>query len=127
MKILLFIFTLLLFLSSVSLAQKGTAEPDYYPQGYGGETWSGEVTAINEDTREFTLTYRNGDKTQTFVGVLQKGYKVKMKDGRDYEVKLADLKGMRLKAYYMTKSKKDSSGTKVKINEVFRIKFLPKN
>ena len=127
MKKLIIAFTLLLFFSGVSLAQKGTAEPDYYPQGYAGETWSGEVTSTNEDTREFTLTYTKGQKTQTFVGVLPKGYTVKMKDGRDYEVKMADLMGMRLKAYFMTKSKKDSNGVKVKTNEVFKIKFLPKD
>jgi hypothetical protein len=38
--------------------------------------------------REFTLTYKKGDKEQTFVGMLPKGYTVKMKDGRDYEVSL---------------------------------------
>lgn len=127
MKKLIFAFTVLLCLSGVSLAQKGTAESDYYPQGYAGETWSGEVTSVNEDTREFTLTYTKGQKTQTFVGVLTKGFTVKMKDGRDYEVKMADLVGMRLKAYYITKSKKDSNGVKVKTNEVFKIKFLPKD
>jgi len=73
-----------------------------------GDTWSGEVTSVNEDTREFTLTYKKGDKEQTFIGVLPKGYTVKMKDGRDYEVKMADLMGKRLKAYYMSKSKNDA-------------------
>jgi len=127
MKNLIIAFAFLLFISGVSFAQKGTSESDYYPQGYGGDTWSGEVTSTNEDTREFTLTYTKGQKTQTFVGVLRKGYTVKMKDGRDYEVKMADLMGMRLKAYYMTKSKKDSNGVKVKTNEVFKIKFIPKD
>ena len=127
MKKLIIAFAFLLFLSGVSLAQKGTAEPDYYPQGYAGDTWSGEVTSTNEDPREFTLTYIKGQKTQTFVGVLSKGYTVKMKDGRDYEVKMVDLMGIRLTAYFMTKSKKDSNGVKVKTNEVFKIKFLPKD
>ena len=117
---------ILVFCAGVSMAQKGTAEPDYYPMNYSGDTWTGEVTSINEDTREFILTYKKGDKEQTFVGVLPKGYTVKMKDGSDHEVKMADLMGMRVKVYYMTKSKKDANGGKVKINEVFKTKFLPK-
>lgn len=76
--------------------------------------------------REFTLTYRKGDKEQTFAVVLPKGYTVKMKDGSDHEVMMAELIGMRLKVYYMTKSKKVSD-QKVKTNEVFKIKFLPPN
>ena len=117
---------LVLLFSGISVAQHGTAEPDYYPTGYNGDTWSGEVTAANEDTREFTLTYTKGDKKETFVGVLPAGYTVRMKDGRDYAVKVAELIGMRLKAYYITRSKKDANGAKVKTYEVFKIKFFPK-
>jgi hypothetical protein len=126
MKKLFAALAFLILFTGVSMAQKGTAEPDYYPQGYSGDTWTGEVTSINEDTREFTLTYTKGDKSQTFVGVLPKGYKVQMKDGRDYEVTMADLMGKRIRAYYINKSKKDANGVKVKTNEVFKIKFLPK-
>jgi hypothetical protein len=117
---------ILILCAAVSLPQKGTAEPDYYPMGYSGSTWTGEVTSIDEAAREFTLTYKKGDKEQTFVGVLPKGYTVKMKDGTDYEVKMADLMGMQLKAYYTTKEKKDADGVNQKTNEVFKIKFLPK-
>lgn len=108
------------------MAQKGTAEPGYYPMGYAADTWTGEVTSVNEETREFTLTYKKGDKEQTFVGVLPTGYKVKMKDGSDHEIKLAELRGLRIKVYYMTKSKKVND-QKVKTNEVFKIKFLPQS
>lgn len=80
---------------SITVAQKGTAEPDYYPTGYSGDTWTGVVTSANEDTREFTLTYKRGDKEQTFVGVLPKGYTVQMKDGRDHEIKMDQLLGKR--------------------------------
>lgn len=127
MKKLIIAFSLLLLFTAASPAQKGVAESDYYPMSYSGDTWTGEVTAVNEDTREFTLTYRNSGKEQTFVGVLAKGYTVKMKDGRNYEVKMTELKGMRIKAYYMTKSKKDANGVKVKTHEVFKIRFLPKD
>jgi len=70
------------------------------------------------------LKYKRGDKEQTFVGVLPKGYRIKMKDGSFHEVKMSELMGMRMKPYYMTKSKKVND-QKIKSNEVFRIRFLP--
>ena len=33
----------LIFCAGVSMAQRGTAELDYYPMGYAGDTWTGEV------------------------------------------------------------------------------------
>lgn len=127
MKRIFFALAVLILCAGVSMAQKGTAEPGYYPMGYSGDTWTGEITAVNEDTREFTLTYTKESKTQTFVGVLPKGYRVKMKDDSYREVEMAALMGMRVKTYYTTKSKKDANGVKVKTNEVIEIKFLPKN
>jgi hypothetical protein len=124
MKNVFVVLALIVVCASIAVAQKGTAEPDYYPSGYSGDTWTGVVTSANEDTREFTLTYKRGEKEQTFIGVLPKGYTVKMKDGSNHEVKVNELMGMRLKAYYMTKTKK-VDGEKVKTNEVFQIKFLP--
>jgi hypothetical protein len=126
MKRLSMALAFLILCAGVSMAQKGTAEPDYYPPGYNGDTWTGEVTTVNEDTREFTLTYAKGDKTQTFIGVLPKGYTAKMKDGSDQEVHMAKLMGLRVKVYYISKNKKDADGVKVKTNEVFKINFLPK-
>ena len=98
--------TFVILCAGVSMAQKGTAEPDYCPNGYSGDTFTGEVTAVNEDSREFTLTYGKGDKAQTIVGVLPKGYTVKMKDGRDHEIQMLELVGERIKAYYVTRQKR---------------------
>ena len=39
-------FVCLIVCAGVSVAQKGKAEPDYYPLGYSGDTWTGEVTAL---------------------------------------------------------------------------------
>ncbi len=115
--------------TGVCRAQEGTAEPGYYPVGYSGAIWTGEITSVNEGTREFTLTYRKGSKEQTFAGVLKEGYKYKMADGSYREVKMADLvrtgAGMRIRAYYMVKTRK-VDGRKVKFNEVFNIEFVPK-
>ncbi len=123
MKKFFFISAFLLLFSQAVFAQKGTAESDYYPAGYSGDVWMGVVTAVDETAREFTLTYKKGDKEQTFVGVLQKGYSVKKPDGTDYEIKMSDLMGLKLRAYYITKTKK-VDGVKVKTNEVFQIKTM---
>src|ERR1043165_3919270 len=109
MKKLALSLALILLCSGIAAAQHGTAEPGYYPSGFNGDTWTGEVTAVTEDMREFTLTYTKGSNTQTFVGILPKGYTVKMKDGRDYEVKMSELMGMRLRAYYITRKNKDAN------------------
>src|SRR5215213_4769091 len=102
----LFMVLAVFLCANTSFAQKGTAEPDYYPAGYVGDTWTGEVTAIDEDKREFTLTYKKKDKEESFVGVLPTGYTVKMKDGSDHELKMQELMGMQVRVYYIAKSKK---------------------
>ncbi|HEY1206688.1 MAG: hypothetical protein ABSH46_04265 [Bryobacteraceae bacterium] len=103
--------------TAACLAQQVAAEADYYPLGYSGAAWIGEINSVNEDTREFTLTYKKGDKEQTFVGVLQKGYRWRMADGAYREVKMADLlrtgAQMRIKAYYTVKTRK-VNGQKVR-------------
>ena len=123
MRKLLLLTVVMVISTAVSLAQKGTAEPDYYPQNYSGDTWTGVVTSVNEDTREFTLTYKKNDKEETFVGNLPKGYTHKMADGTNQEIKLADLMGVKLRAYYMSKTKKVND-QKIKYNDVFKIKIL---
>jgi len=106
------------------LAQHGTAPNDYYPPGYNGDTWSGEVTSTNDDTREITLTYTKGSKTETFSGVLQEGYKVKLKDGTLHELKPSEIsKGTQLMIFYMQKTRKDGD-KKIKYYEIFRLQVL---
>jgi hypothetical protein len=56
---------LIIFCASVTYAQKGKAEGDYYPLGYPGDTWTGEVTAFDNDQRTLTLTY--GKDKLTFI------------------------------------------------------------
>jgi hypothetical protein len=95
-------------------------------RAYLGGTCIGEVTAVNEDTGEITLTYTEGNKTQTFVGILAKGYKAKTKDGSEQKVEMANLMGMRVKAYYMVKREIDANDVKVETKEVLMIRLLPK-
>jgi hypothetical protein len=67
MKRLFVAFACLILFSAVSAAQKGKADPDYYPIGYSGDTWTGEVTAFDNDQRTLTLTYVKDKKVSTFV------------------------------------------------------------
>jgi hypothetical protein len=118
---------LIVFCIANAYAQKGAAEPDYYPMGYNGDTRTGEVTATDDSKREITLSYKKRDKEETFVGVLEEGYAVKMKDGSMRELKGSAIStGTRIKAYYITKTKKDASGAKTKFNQIIKIRFLPK-
>jgi len=93
--------------------------------GYAGDTWTGEVSAVNDANREITLVYNGSKKTETFVGVLQQGYKVKLKDGSLVELKLSMIHtGTRLKVYYMAKDRK-VNGRKERFYEIFQIDSLP--
>jgi hypothetical protein len=46
-----------------------------------------------------------------------------MADGTDREIKLADLMGMQLRVYYMSKTRKVND-QKIKYNDVFKLKML---
>lgn len=125
MKKLLVALALLILCAGVPMAQTRETEGHYFPMEYRGHTCTGEVTAVNEDTREITLTCRKGDETRTFVGVLGKRYKVEIKGGSKQEVKVADLPGKRVKVAYLPKSEMDVNGVKVEAHEVLLILILP--
>lgn len=68
MKRLFVVLACLILSSEIAVAQKGKAAgPDYYPLGYSGNTWTGEVTAFDNVQRTLTLTYTSGKKVETFV------------------------------------------------------------
>jgi hypothetical protein len=116
---------LLIFVVSSLFAQHGTAANGYFPMGYAGDTWTGDVSAANDASREITLVYNSNKKTETFVGVLQQGYKVKLKDGSLAELKVSTIPiGTRLRVYYMAKDRK-VNGQKEKFSEIFRMEFPP--
>ena len=56
---------LIVFCIANAYAQKGTAEPDYYPMGYNGDTWTGEVTATDDSKREITISFKKKDKEES--------------------------------------------------------------
>jgi hypothetical protein len=67
MKRLLVALIVLILCAGVSVAQKGKAEPDYYPLGYSGDTWTGKVTAFDNERRILTLTHASGKDVLTFI------------------------------------------------------------
>ena len=118
---LIFGLSICMFFPLLTHAQHGTAENGYWPMGFVGDTWTGVVSATNDDTCEITLTFTKGDKTQTFTGVLQEGYRVKSNDGTPHVLKVSEIPlGTKLKVYYMPKEHK-VEGRKVKYNEIIRL------
>jgi hypothetical protein len=59
-----------------------------------GKTFKGVVVSSNEATREITIGYTDTAKntTETFVGVLKKGYLVRLRDGTQRELLLSEVK-----------------------------------
>jgi hypothetical protein len=86
MKRLFIVLACLLLCSEMSTAQKGAADPDYYPLGFSGNTWTGEVTAVYNEHRTLTLTYTNGGKSQTFVASMPDAPYERGRDAHNFRV-----------------------------------------
>jgi hypothetical protein len=113
--------------SALGWPQHGTAESGYWPIGYGGDTFTGFVTSLDDTSRTVTLTYvrpKDG-KTETLTGSIEEGYTAKWKDGSLHQIKPSDIPiGTRLKVYYMAKQTK-VEGKKVKSISIFEIAGVP--
>ena len=80
-----------------------------------GDAWTGVVESSDDATREVKIVNPN-NKTETFVGVLQDGYQVKLKDATSRELKVSELKpGLRLRVFYKSKTQ-DVAGQRKKVN-----------
>ena len=109
-----------------AFAQQGLAENGSYPPAYGGRTFTGDVTSVNDASHELTMQYHDAKsgKTETFVGVINKGYAVKAPDGKTQELLPSLIKiGTQLTVYYMPTTSK-VEGKKVKVNTIISIKGL---
>ena len=122
MKRVLLCLAFLLVSSAVGLGQEGTAGSGYWPAGYTGNTWTGVVTAVDEDKRELTLTYTGKKKAETFTGTLRELFLADAKPQPRPVSKMSELMGMRITVYYLRKSKKDASGVKHTTFEIFQFK-----
>jgi hypothetical protein len=76
----------LILWASVTVAQKEQAESDYYPLGYSGDTWIGEVTAFDNERRTLTLTHTDGKNVVTFVASIPDAAYEWGRDGRNFRV-----------------------------------------
>lgn len=89
-----------------------------------GDAWTGQVVTADEATREITLKADDKTKNETFAGVLEEGYKVKLKDGGQRELKISELTpGMRVRVFYKSKERV-AGGQKAKVLSINKIDFL---
>lgn len=103
-------------------AQHGQAEPGYYPIAYIGDTWEGNVTAVDDQAKTITLTYTKGSKNQTFVIKFADGIAVHYTDGTSKDLKPSDLPiGTSAIAYYNNFSEK-VNGKRTDVHEAFEIR-----
>jgi hypothetical protein len=92
-----------------------------------GDIVIGELTGMNETTREITIKYPGKEGTETFSGILTDGYKLKREDGSAGDLKLNEiLPGMRIRVFYKSGHVK-VSGQEQKVNTIHRIDFLGKD
>ncbi len=108
--------------AATALAQHGTAPSNYYPQNYGGSTFTGIVTSTNSD--QITLSYAKGSKTEVFAGRLETGCSVPTKDKSDVKLHAADVpSGTVLTAFYNVVSRK-VDGKKIEENVIIAISMV---
>ena len=89
-----------------------------------GNAWTGQVVARNDNTREITIAYEVKGKSETFTGMLNEGYSVRMKDGTSHTLKVSEIPiGSRIRVSSKTKDQ-DIGGRKVKLNLIWRVDFL---
>ena len=125
MKRILLATLILITIFGVARAQHGTAPNGYYPMGYHGDIWTGEVTAVNAANREITLTYVKGEKRESFRRRIAGGLQGQ-KDGSDHELKVSEIPiGARVTVYYLAKSRK-VEGKKTNFYEIFRLTTAPR-
>lgn len=92
--------------------------------GVLGNTCTGVVVSANEATREITISYPDEKTTGTFTGILEQGYKQKLKDGTLQELQLSELKPtVRVRVFYKDKTEL-AGGKKVKVSYIYRVDFL---
>jgi len=103
-------------------AQHGEAEPGYYPNSYVGDTWQGNVTAVDDQSKTVTLTYTKGSKSQVLAVRFAPGLAVSYSDGTSKELKPSDIPiGAMAYAYYTNYTEK-VNGKKSDVHEAFMLR-----
>jgi hypothetical protein len=115
MKTLLKVVILCGLIGSVAAQKKET---------FYGKFVIGEVTGANESTREITIKYPGEAGPEVFSGFLIDGYRLKLKDGNQRELKINEITpGIRVRAFFKN-DKEYVSGQKKKIYRIVRFEFL---
>ncbi len=127
---LLCLALLLLMATAVFGQARRMGDRAVYDQPTMAETWKGVVSAVNDETREITLTQTKKDKVKTFTGVLKKGLMARRPDGQDFELKPSDVPiGATVTVTYRSRNRKDEQGKKASYNEISNIAIdeMPKS
>ncbi len=91
--------------SLLLFAQHGTAPNGYYPPNYGGDTFTGTVTATDDAAQTVALRYSKGKKSENFTGRFDHPCSIPTKDGQP--MKPSDIpSGTDLTAFYNHKTTK---------------------
>jgi len=105
-------------------AQKGTASPGYYPIGYNGDIFSGELLR-SDDANSVKLVYKNGTKDESFEGRIESPCQAPTQASPRVTKELhlsAIPAGSILTVYYSPRTMK-VDGKKVQTNLVWGIRF----
>ena len=101
----------------------GPSAVDGHRQVGHQDTWTGGVSATDDTARTITLSYANGEGTESFTASLPEHFKVRMSDGSAQELKPSALPvGMRLTLYYIRTTEK-FFGKSWTTNKIFWIDF----
>jgi hypothetical protein len=114
------------YLSAISLvvsplvvnagAQRGMATPNYYPRTYSGDTFTGRIVDVEDDT--IRLEYRHGNKADTFEGTLEAPCKPPgARTGRTAHASELPNDGV-VTVLYTGRSVKDEKGQKKHVNTI---------
>ena len=108
------------------VAQHGTADNGYYPNGYNGDTWSGVVSSVEPATKAVSLVYTHHGKTAVFEGILSKHYRVQASgDKNKQQIVSAGISvGGCIKVYSIAKQTSDELGSAAPF-KVFNNNLLP--
>jgi len=105
-------------------AQKGTAPPGYYPIGYNGDIFSGELVP-SDDANGVKLVYKNGTKDESFEGRIESPCQAPTQANPRVTKELhlsAIPEGSVITVYYSPATVK-VEGKKVHTNSVWGIRF----
>jgi hypothetical protein len=108
-----FVLFAILLLPVSAVAQHGTADNGYFPNGYNGDTWSGVVSSVAPATKEVSLVYTHHGKTAVFQGELSKGSRVHANGDKEKQQIMSEgiSVGARIRVYYIPNQTSDDLGS----------------